>query len=121
MILSGSACFLRWIKNAWNMWRRKLNSFSGLDFKNPLMALSIEDIVHVQTHTQDVWTRMHGKRVFLTGGTGFFGCWLVESFLSANSRLRLGCELVILTRNRQRFSEKAPHLVADPALRVIEG
>jgi nucleoside-diphosphate-sugar epimerase len=85
------------------------------------MALSTEDLAHVRMHTQDVWTCMQNKRIFLTGGTGFFGCWLIESFLHANNFLDLDCELVVLTRNSSRFREKAPHLVADPALKLLEG
>lgn len=61
--------------------------------------LSQTDLDHVLHHTLPLWKEARGARIFLTGGTGFFGAWLVESFLHANSRLDLGASLVVLTRD----------------------
>jgi nucleoside-diphosphate-sugar epimerase len=68
------------------------------------------DLEHVLSHTRDVWDELRGQRIFVTGATGFFGCWLLESFAWANDKLQLNAELVALTRNAEAFKAKAPHL-----------
>jgi dTDP-glucose 4,6-dehydratase len=84
---------------------------------NPLA----DDLDHVLTHTQGLWEELRGQRLFITGGTGFFGCWLLETFTWANDRLRLGSEALVLTRDPERFARKAPHLAAHPAVRLHQG
>ncbi len=72
-------------------------------------------------HTSDLWKEMQGRRIFITGGTGFFGCWLVESFCHMNRLLGLGAEAVVLSRNPDAFARKCPHLVSDPAVSLHAG
>jgi dTDP-glucose 4,6-dehydratase len=57
--------------------------------------------------------------VFVTGGTGFFGRWLVESALHANRHLSLGLSLVVLTRNVAAARERLPAF--DDAVELHEG
>lgn len=83
--------------------------------------LAQDDIDLILTKTATLWDEMRGNRLFLTGGTGFFGCWLVESFLAANRRFELEAEITVLTRSPEAFREKCPHLVADPALTLVRG
>lgn len=62
-----------------------------------------------------------GGRLFVTGGTGFFGCWLLESFAWASDRLHLDAIMTVLTRSPEAFRAKAPHLAGHPAIRLIQG
>jgi nucleoside-diphosphate-sugar epimerase len=84
---------------------------------NPLAV----DLDHVLNHTRELWNELRGTHVFITGGTGFFGCWLLESFLWANDRLNLDARITILTRSPASFRAKAPHLAGHETVSVMEG
>jgi dTDP-glucose 4,6-dehydratase len=84
---------------------------------NPLAT----DLDHILSHTRNVWEALTGARVFMTGGTGFFGCWLLESFAWANDRLNLGANMTVLTRSPESFCVKAPHLASHRAINLVQG
>jgi nucleoside-diphosphate-sugar epimerase len=84
---------------------------------NPLQ----HDLDHVLSHTGGVWKQLAGAEIFITGGTGFFGCWMLETLLWANRRLGLGASATVLTRHPTAFAQKAPRLARDPAVQVLEG
>lgn len=75
-----------------------------------------DDLNSILERTASLWTALRGERIFLTGGTGFFGRWLLESFVWINQRLNLRARACILSRNPQQFAQRAPHLAADAAL-----
>jgi nucleoside-diphosphate-sugar epimerase len=79
------------------------------------------DLDHVLEHTRDLWEEVRGGRLFVTGGTGFFGRWMLESFLRANQELGLGAQAVVLTRGPGAFGVRAPHVVEHPAIRLHRG
>lgn len=83
--------------------------------------LTIDDLELVLEQTQNLWSEMRGQTLFLTGGTGFFGCWLVESFCHANRELQLDAHITILSRDPAKFHEKCPHLASDPAIAFHAG
>jgi nucleoside-diphosphate-sugar epimerase len=83
--------------------------------------LPSSDLEHILRQTETLWEPMRGKRIFITGGTGFFGCWLVESFCHINRELRLEASATVLTRNPANFIAKAPHLAADPHVHLLTG
>jgi len=76
----------------------------------PCPPLAEDDLEHVLAHTRELWPEARGRRIFLTGGTGFFGPWLAESFAHANVRLGLGAELVILSRDPAAAVARLPRL-----------
>jgi dTDP-glucose 4,6-dehydratase len=80
-----------------------------------------EDLDHVLQHTLPVWEELRHGRIFLTGGTGFFGCWLLETYAWAWARLQLDASLTVLTRSAEAFRRKAPQLAAHPGIEFLEG
>ena len=80
-----------------------------------------QDLDHILRHTEALWEDMRGQSVFITGGTGFVGTWLLESLLWAHDKLDLGVTVVVLTRNPERFRKNAPHLAQHAAVRLLGG
>ena len=87
----------------------------------PCKPLPSEDLDHVLAHTRQHWEEARGKSFFITGGTGFFGMWLLESFTHINDALELGMSATVLTRDPDAFAVKAPHLTSRGDLRFIRG
>ncbi len=79
------------------------------------------DLDLIAAGNETFWDELRGQRLFLTGGTGFFGCWLVESLCHMNRLLGLDARVTILTRNPGAFVQKCPHLVSDPAVDLLDG
>jgi nucleoside-diphosphate-sugar epimerase len=74
-----------------------------------ILSTELDEILD---QTEPLWEQLRGERIFITGGTGFLGKWLLESFLHANRRLNLKTQASVLTRNPQVFEKRAPHLAA---------
>lgn len=80
-----------------------------------------DDVCDILAQTRGMWEELRGQRLFVTGGTGFFGCWLLESFVRANDALDLGARVTLLTRRPEAFAGKAPHLAHHPAVQLHAG
>jgi dTDP-glucose 4,6-dehydratase len=84
---------------------------------NPLVA----DLDHVIERVGPLWEDLRGARLFVAGGTGFVGRWMLESLLWADGELGLGVEAVVLSRDPERFLREVPHLGGDPAVTLHAG
>src|SRR5208337_27108 len=89
--------------------------------KNDNDHILARDLDHILLNTQDIWNDFAGNDVFITGGTGFYGCWLLESFIYANRHLHLNSRLTVLTRSPDAFAKKAPHLAKNRSVHLIAG
>lgn len=79
------------------------------------------DLELILDRARTLWPRLAGQSLFITGGTGFFGRWLLEALRIANTRHALGLRVAVLTRDPAAFGRKAPEIVADPAFRFVPG
>lgn len=98
-----------------------LASRPGLIFPEPMSNPLAADLDLILEHTESLWNELRGQRLFITGGTGFFGRWLLESLIWANDRLCLQLQAVVLSRKPEAFIRKAPHLAHHECLRLIQG
>lgn len=79
------------------------------------------DLDRVVAQTAPLWEELRGRSLFITGGTGFFGNWLLESFARANATLDLRASALVLCRNRNSILGLAPHLRNHGAIRFCQG
>lgn len=85
-------------------------------------GVALEDLQLILEKTSaDVWNALRKQRIFITGGTGFVGCWLLEALIWANQQLELELLITVLSRDPHAFTAKAPHLAKHPIVNVIQG
>src|SRR5262249_37916502 len=87
----------------------------------PQKPLPVVDLDHILNQSQFLWEEMRSQRIFITGGTGFFGCWLLESFCHINRQLQLDANATVLTRDPRAFANKCPHLFEQKSLTFVAG
>lgn len=64
---------------------------------------------------------LDGSNLFITGGTGFIGIWLLKSLKFAIENLNLNIEATILTRSINQFKLKSPELLNFKNFNFYEG
>lgn len=79
------------------------------------------DLDELLTRTAEIHRALDRTRVLITGGTGFFGRWLTESWVDASDRLGLDRVAVVVTRDPERFRELAPHVAEHRSIELVRG
>jgi dTDP-glucose 4,6-dehydratase len=85
-----------------------------------MRALPKDDLDHVLSHAGPLLRAFSGGRIFITGGTGFIGKWLLESLLHSNRTLNTKITATVLSRDPDGFLSTWPHF-RDPALNFRRG
>lgn len=84
----------------------------------PLAANDLDDVVG---RVGGLWEQLRGGRIFITGGTGFFGVWLLETFARANRQWALGARAVVLSRDPAAFAARIGPLAGDETIGFVQG
>lgn len=79
------------------------------------------DLEEVVRRGASLFAGLRDSHIFITGGTGFVGRWLLESLLWADACLGLGVHVVLLTRDPGAFSRRSPHLAKAAAVQLLPG
>ena len=80
-----------------------------------------EGLVDNYDSTELLWDEIREKKLFLSGATGFFGIWLIKSFIYANDKLNLNSQASILTRNPNIFEKQFPSISSNPSIKLYKG
>ena len=67
------------------------------------------------------WESLRDARLFVTGGTGFVGTWLLATMCGANRRFGLGVRAVVLTRDPAAYARSVPEIAGDEAVDLVGG
>ncbi|MEX3959338.1 NAD-dependent epimerase/dehydratase family protein [Trinickia sp. EG282A] len=84
-------------------------------------SLIAEDLAPLVGSSESLWAELDGAHVLITGGTGFVGCWLLEAVLWARSHHQVDVRIDVLARRPERLYIVAPHIAADPSVRLVRG
>jgi dTDP-glucose 4,6-dehydratase len=84
-------------------------------------GISASDLAEIVRAAGDDLPALRGARLFLTGGTGFFGKWLLAALTHADAELALGLRVTVLSRDPGSFLARHPEAAAHPAFDFIPG
>ena len=85
------------------------------------ISLPKDDLEHILNKTRGLFKDAYKKKFFMTGGTGFFGLWLLESFVWINEKLNLNASVVVLSRKPEIFKEKYPYFKKIKSVKFLKG
>jgi nucleoside-diphosphate-sugar epimerase len=79
------------------------------------------DLHSIFERSKEIFLELDGSNIYLTGGTGFIGRWLLEAIAYSVDCSNIRIKVTILTRNPNTFASKAPHLFNNKNFTIIEG
>lgn len=79
------------------------------------------DLERLVSATAEDLRAIRGARLFVTGGSGFFGRWLLEAIARADDAWSLDLSVVVLSRDPAAFARTAPHLASHRCVRLHAG
>lgn len=85
------------------------------------MRLDLAEVDRVVARAEADLRSLAGARLLLTGGTGFFGAWLVETLARADERFGLGARVIVVSRDPAAAVARVPRLAESRAIELLAG
>ncbi len=79
------------------------------------------DIRKIITLLESDLQEFNNKKILITGGTGFFGRWLLETLCTMVKEKRINISIYVISRNPQRFLQKHQNFPFDKFVTFITG
>jgi nucleoside-diphosphate-sugar epimerase len=89
--------------------------------QKPLFDLSLRDMEQVGTAAARDLETLRSQKLFITGGTGFFGKWLLAALCHADTTMNLGLQVKVLSRDPGSFLQLHPEVAEWRELRFQTG
>jgi len=80
-----------------------------------------QDFARIGEQAKLSFDQLKGGHIFLTGGTGFIGAWILEAIRFVNETQGANIRVTILTRNPENFHSKYPHLFEHSNFHYLAG
>lgn len=88
----------------------------------PTSKIVQEDVEAIVKLVGERFERLSGKNLLITGGTGFFGSYLLETMAYLNDQvLAKPCQVYAATRDPKRVAIRFPHLRSRSDITLLEG
>ncbi len=85
------------------------------------MQVFDEDLNNILERSETDLRTLKQARMFVTGGTGYIGRWLLATLCRANRELALDMRMTVLSRDPDRFRVTDSDIAGDPAIEWIQG
>ena len=80
-----------------------------------------EDAIAILQGRTKLLDSLRGKHLYVTGGTGFLGCWLLELLKVLNETYSFNTKVTVLSRNSSGFLSRWPHFLGHEWLGFEDG
>lgn len=88
-------------------------------FLPAIHPIILEDVDNIIATTPVDWAVLAGKRVLITGASGFLSAYLVETLLHLNHTQGLDIHITALVRNRENFIQRFAAHLNNPYLHAL--
>jgi nucleoside-diphosphate-sugar epimerase len=89
--------------------------------KPTLFRLPAPDLDHIVRLAERDLKILRGSEIFISGGTGFFGKWILGALHHAERELGLEVSISILSRAPEKFAAQHPEIATFPTLQFFRG
>jgi len=93
-----------------------------LAMASELLPVPREDLQRSFEHLPEaIWRKLDGSRIYITGGTGFLGKWMLATLLDVRQRLGMHFTVTVLSRRPEAFVSAMPMLATAPGVTLVKG